>query len=61
MSEDAVVATENHEAGQGRVGAAPLDLAGFGGEAGSVGYDIGAIYYWYSEEGEAGAGQGCKP
>ncbi|MAY26885.1 MAG: hypothetical protein CMK02_11400 [Polycyclovorans sp.] len=33
-----------------------VDLyAGFGGEAGSVGYDIGAIYYWYSEEGEAGA------
>lgn len=26
--------------------------AGFGGEAGSVAYDIGAIYYWYSEEDE---------
>ncbi len=26
--------------------------AGFGGEAGAIGYDVGAIYYWYSEEGE---------
>lgn len=26
--------------------------AGFGGEAGSIGYDIGLIYYWYSEEDE---------
>ncbi len=25
---------------------------GFSGEAGSVGYDIGAVYYWYSEEDE---------
>lgn len=26
--------------------------AGFSGEAGSVGYDVGVIYYWYSEEDE---------
>lgn len=26
--------------------------AGFSGEAGPVGYDVGAIYYWYSEEDE---------
>ena len=25
------------------------------GEAGSIGYDVGAIYYWYSEEEEGGA------
>ncbi len=31
-----------------------LDLyAGFGGEAGAIGYDFGAIYYYYSEEDEA--------
>lgn len=36
--------------------AAEVDFyAGFGGEAGSVGYDVGAIYYWYSEEEEGGA------
>lgn len=36
--------------------AAEVDFyAGFGGEAGSVGYDVGAIYYWYSEEDEGGA------
>lgn len=30
--------------------------AGFAGEAGAIGYDVGAIYYWYSEEDEpAGA------
>lgn len=27
--------------------------AGFAGEAGAIGYDVGAIYYWYSEEDEA--------
>lgn len=27
--------------------------AGFGGEAGAVGYDVGVIYYWYSEEDES--------
>jgi uncharacterized protein (TIGR02001 family) len=26
--------------------------AGFSGEAGGIGYDVGAIYYWYSEEDE---------
>lgn len=26
--------------------------AGFGGEAGPIGYDVGAIYYWYPEEDE---------
>ena len=36
--------------------AAEVDFyAGFGGEAGSIGYDLGAIYYWYSEEEEGGA------
>ncbi len=36
--------------------AAEVDFyAGFGGEMGSVGYDVGAIYYWYSEEEEGGA------
>ncbi|MES0873189.1 TorF family putative porin [Sinimarinibacterium thermocellulolyticum] len=30
-----------------------VDLyAGFSGEAGSLSYDLGAIYYWYPEEGE---------
>ena len=29
--------------------------AGFSGESGSFGYDVGAIYYWYSEEDEGGA------
>jgi uncharacterized protein (TIGR02001 family) len=30
-----------------------VDLyAGFAGEAGAIGYDVGAIYYWYSEEDE---------
>lgn len=29
--------------------------AGFGGEAGGVGYDLGAIYYWYPEEDEPGS------
>lgn len=28
--------------------------AGFSGEAGGIGYDIGAIYYWYAEEDEPG-------
>lgn len=28
--------------------------AGFGGEAGGLAYDIGAIYYWYAEEDEPG-------
>jgi uncharacterized protein (TIGR02001 family) len=28
--------------------------AGFSGEAGGLGYDIGAIYYWYAEEDEPG-------
>ncbi len=32
--------------------------AGFSGESGSFGYDVGAIYYWYSEEDEPGAGTG---
>jgi uncharacterized protein (TIGR02001 family) len=36
--------------------AAEVDIyAGFSGEAGSVGYDFGAIYYWYSEEDEDGS------
>jgi len=36
--------------------AAEVDFyTGFGGEMGSVGYDVGAIYYWYSEEEEGGA------
>lgn len=35
--------------------AAEVDFyAGFGGEAGAIGYDFGAIYYWYSEEDEGG-------
>lgn len=36
-------------------GSAEIDLyAGFGGEAGGVGYDVGLIYYWYPEEDETG-------
>lgn len=34
--------------------------AGFSGEAGSVGYDIGGIYYWYSEEDEDGSSEGVS-
>lgn len=37
----------------GSPGSTEVDFyAGFGGEAGSVSYDLGAIYYWYSEEDE---------
>lgn len=33
--------------------------AGFAGEAGGIGYDVGAIYYWYPEEDEPGSGTGA--
>lgn len=34
---------------------AEVDIyGGFAGKAGGLGYDIGAIYYWYSEEDEVG-------
>jgi uncharacterized protein (TIGR02001 family) len=36
----------------GSTGAEVDFYVGFSGEAGGVGYDIGAIYYWYSEEDE---------
>lgn len=29
--------------------------AGFAGEAGALAYDVGALYYWYPEEDEAGS------
>jgi uncharacterized protein (TIGR02001 family) len=39
--------------GSGTGSGAEVDFyAGFSGEAGGIGYDIGAIYYWYSEEDE---------
>jgi uncharacterized protein (TIGR02001 family) len=39
--------------GSGTGSGAEVDVyAGFSGEAGSVAYDVGAIYYWYSEEDE---------
>jgi uncharacterized protein (TIGR02001 family) len=39
--------------GSGTGSGAEVDFyAGFSGEAGGLGYDIGAIYYWYSEEDE---------
>ena len=36
----------------GSTGAEVDVYLGYGGEAGSVAYDFGAIYYWYSEEDE---------
>lgn len=38
--------------GGGSTGAEVDVYAGFGGEAGGMAYDVGLIYYWYSEEDE---------
>lgn len=44
--------TINFGADPGGAGAEVDVYAGFGGEAGGMGYDLGVIYYWYSEEDE---------